>query len=67
MKSLMIAVGVLVLGLALSACENGTGLYSSGTYYNSFGRDYSAEYQDGTTYHYHNSYLANAKAVQDSY
>lgn len=67
MRTLKIAIGLSLLALGLAACTNGTGLYSSGDYYNSVGRGYYANYQDGTTYHYHDSYLANAKAVQDYY
>jgi beta-N-acetylglucosaminidase len=64
MKTLKIALGLLLLGAGLSACaENSGALYSSGDYYNSFGRGYYEPYQDGSTYHYHHSYFANAKAV----
>ena len=63
MKTLKIAVGLALLCTGLAACTNGNGLYASGDYYNSFGRGYYQPYQDGETYHYHNSYFANAKAV----
>ena len=66
MKTLKIALGLVLLGTALSACAANSGqLYASGDYYNSFGRGYYAPYQDGETYHYHHSYYANAKAVSE--
>jgi hypothetical protein len=65
MKTLKIAFGLLLAGVALSACANDKGLYASGDYYNSFGRGYYAPYQDGSSYHYHHSYYANAKAVSE--
>ena len=65
MKSLKIAVGLTVLAAGLAACENSKGLYSSGDYYNSFGRGYYQPYQEGSSYHYHHSYYANAKAVKE--
>ena len=66
MKTLTIAVGLVVLGAALSACApNEKGLYSSGDYYNSFGRGYYQPYQDGSTFHYHHSYYAKANTVAE--
>lgn len=66
MKTLKIALGLLLLGAGLSACaENSGGLYASGDYYNSFGRGYYQPYQDGSSYHYHHSYYANANAVSE--
>jgi hypothetical protein len=64
MKTLKIAVGLALLCTALAGCAaNTNGLYASGDYYNSFGRDYYEPYQDGESYHYHHSYFANAEAV----
>jgi len=65
MKTLKIAVGLSLLVAGLAACTNEKGLYSSGDYYNSVGRGYYQPYQDGSTYHYHHSYYANAKAVSE--
>jgi len=65
MKTLKIAVGLLVLGAGLAACTNDKGLYASGDYDNSFGRGYYEPYQDSSHYHYHHSYFANAKAVAE--
>ncbi len=66
MKTLKIALGLALLGATLSACAaSDKGLYASGDYYNSFGRGYYQPYQDGSSYHYHHSYYANAKAVSE--
>jgi hypothetical protein len=66
MKTLKIAVGLSLLVVGLSACaENDKGLYASGDYSNSIGRGYYQPYQDGSSYHYHHSYYANAKAVSE--
>lgn len=66
MKTLKIAVGLSLLVAGLAGCgTNEKGLYASGDYYNSFGRGYYQPYQDGSTYHYHHSYYANAKAVSE--
>jgi hypothetical protein len=66
MKTLKIAVGLSLLVAGLSACaENSKGLYSSGEYYNSFGRGYYQPYQDGSTFHYHHSYYAKANTVAE--
>ena len=66
MKTLKIAVGLSLLVAGLAACTpNDKALYASGDYYNSFGRGYYQPYQDGSTYHYHHSYYANAKAVAE--
>ncbi|HVZ02246.1 MAG TPA: hypothetical protein VHA35_22255 [Dongiaceae bacterium] len=65
MKTLKIALGLALLGLVSACAENSNGLYASGDYYNSFGRGYYQPYQDGSSYHYHHSYYANAEAVQE--
>jgi len=65
MKTLKIALGLALLGLVSACADNPGKLYASGDYYNSFGRGYYAPYQDGSTYHYHHSYYANAKAVSE--
>jgi hypothetical protein len=66
MKTLKIAIGLALLGGIVSACADNSGkLYASGDYYNSFGRGYYQPFQDGSTYHYHHSYYANAKAVSE--
>ena len=50
----------------LSACaENQGALYSSGSYYNAFGRGYYQPYQDGSTFHYHHSYYDKANTVPE--
>jgi hypothetical protein len=65
MKALKIVVGLALLG-ALSACAaNTNGLYSSGSYYNSFGRNHWQPYQDANNFHYHHSYYANANAINE--
>jgi hypothetical protein len=66
MKTLKIAVGLSLLVVGLSACaENSKGLYSSGDYYNAFGRGYYQPYQDGSSFHYHHSYYAKANTVAE--
>ena len=65
MKTLKIALGLALLSGLAACADNGSGLYASGDYYNSFGRDYYQPYQDGSTYHYHHSYYANANAVDE--
>jgi len=65
MKTLKIAVGLSLLVAGLAACTNDKGLYSSGNYYNSFGRGYYQPYQDGNTFHYHHSYYAKANTVAE--
>ena len=65
MKTLKIALGLALLGLVSACADNPGKLYASGDYYNSFGRGYYAPYQDGSSYHYHHSYYANAKAVSE--
>ena len=65
MKTLKIAVGLSLLVVGLSACENSKGLYASGDYYNSFGRGYYQPYQDGSSFHYHHSYYAKANTVAE--
>jgi hypothetical protein len=63
MKTLKIALGLTLLGLLSACAANSNGLYAGGDYYNSFGTGYYGPYQDGSSYHYHHSYFANAEAV----
>ena len=66
MKTLKIAVGLSLLAASLAACaQNDRGLYSSGDYYNAYGRGYYQPYQDGSTFHYHHSYYAKANTVPE--
>ena len=66
MKTLKIAIGLSLLAATLAACAPNEGsLYSSGDYYNAFGRGYYAPYQDGSTFHYHHSYYAKANTVPE--
>ena len=65
MKTLKIAVGLSLLAGLAACAENSKGLYSSGDYYNSFGRGYYQPYQDGSSFHYHHSYYAKANTVAE--
>ena len=66
MNALKMAISMMILGAGLAACTANTNdLYSSGDYYNSFGTGYYQPYQDGSSYHYHHSYYANAEAVSE--
>jgi hypothetical protein len=65
MKTLKIALGLALLGLVSACADNPGKLYSSGDYYNAFGRGYYAPYQDGSTFHYHHSYYDKANTVAE--
>jgi hypothetical protein len=63
MKTLKLVVGLSLLAGLAACAENTKGLYSSGDYYNAFGRGYYQPYQDTSNFHYHNSYYPKANTV----